>query len=144
MDHQWGAFNFASGGGWDWFSIQLSNGQQYMLYFIRNEAGEIVQTIGTRVEPGGRAMNLPPGAFNEQATGSWTSPTTGITYSSGWQLALPGGYLAVTPDRQNQELDLQQTQGVAYWEGDMSVRGQIDGRAVTGIGYTEINPTNQP
>jgi hypothetical protein len=36
MDHQWGAFNFASGAGWDWFSIQLSNGQQYMLYFVRD------------------------------------------------------------------------------------------------------------
>ena len=54
MDHQWGAFDFASGAGWDWFSIQLSNGQQYMLYFIRNESGQIVQTIGTRVDPGGR------------------------------------------------------------------------------------------
>jgi hypothetical protein len=26
MGHQWGSFNFASGGGWDWFSMQLSNG----------------------------------------------------------------------------------------------------------------------
>src|ERR1700689_959791 len=26
MDHQWGDFDFASGAGWDWFSIQLSNG----------------------------------------------------------------------------------------------------------------------
>src|SRR5258707_6043853 len=41
MDHQWGSFNFASGAGWDWFAVQLTNGQQYMLYFIRDSAGAI-------------------------------------------------------------------------------------------------------
>jgi predicted secreted hydrolase len=144
MDHQWGDFDFASGAGWDWFSIQLSNGQQYMLYFIRDENGRIVQTIGTRVDRGGRTTHLEPTTFSEKITGSWQSPTTGITYSSGWQLTLPGGHLVVTPDRQDQELNLQSTQGVAYWEGDVSLHGQIDGQPVTGVGYTEINPPDQP
>jgi predicted secreted hydrolase len=26
MDHQWGPMNLASGSGWDWFSLRLSNG----------------------------------------------------------------------------------------------------------------------
>jgi predicted secreted hydrolase len=140
MDHQWGNFDFASGAGWDWFSMQLSNGQQYMLYFIRNSAGAIVQTIGTRVEPNGEATNLAPSTFAEQATGSWTSPATGITYSSGWNVGVPGGKLTVTPDLVDQELDLLDTQGVAYWEGDVSIQGQINGVPVAGVGYTEINP----
>jgi|ERR1700722_5833988 predicted secreted hydrolase len=144
MDHQWGSFNFASGGGWDWFSMQLSNGQQYMLYFIRNESGQIVQTIGTRVDPGGRTAHLTAASFGEQATGSWTSPATGITYGSGWHVTVPGGSLTVTPDLLNQEVDLLSTQGSVYWEGDVSIKGKIDGAPVSGIGYTEINPPAEP
>ena len=76
--------------------------------------------------------------------GPWTSPATGITYGSGWQVTVPGGHLVITPDQLGQELDLQTTQGVAYWEGDVSVRGQIAGAPVEGVGYTEINPPDQP
>jgi predicted secreted hydrolase len=144
MDHQWGSFDFASGGGWDWFSMQLSDGHQYMLYFIRNEAGQIVQTVGTRVGPGGQVAHLAPASFSEHATGSWVSPVTGITYGSGWQVTVPGGHLTVTPDLLDQELDLLDSQGVVYWEGDVSIQGQIDGRPVHGVGYTEINPPDQP
>jgi predicted secreted hydrolase len=142
MDHQWGPLNFASGSGWDWFSAQLSNGQQYMMYFIRNGSGKIVQTLATRVDAG-HSTDLEKATFSERATGSWRSPVTGITYSSGWRLTLPGGDLVVTPDLRDQELDLRQTQDVVYWEGDVSLRGQIDGVAVTGVGYTEINPPGQ-
>jgi predicted secreted hydrolase len=139
-DHQWGAFNFASGAGWDWFSVQLTNGKQYMLYFIRDKSGTIVQTLGTQVDPIGRTTNLDPSKLGDTATGSWTSPTTGITYGSGWQVTVPGGHLTITPDLVNQELDLLSTQGVAYWEGSVTVRGDIGGSSVAGVGYTEINP----
>jgi hypothetical protein len=53
---------------------------------------------------------------------------------------VPGDHLVVTPDQVDQELDPQTTQGVAYWEGDVSVRGQIAGMPVAGVGYTEIDP----
>jgi predicted secreted hydrolase len=48
--------------------------------------------------------------------------------------------LAVTPDLKDQELDLRKVQGNAYWEGDVSVSGELDGAHVTGVGYTELNP----
>jgi predicted secreted hydrolase len=140
MDHQWGDFNFASGAGWDWFSIQLADGRQYMLYFIRDASGAIVQTLATQVDPGGQTTNLNPSSFNETTTGSWTSPATGITYGSGWQVTVPGGHLTITPDLVNQELNLASTQGVVYWEGDVAVTGSMGGSPVTGAGYTEINP----
>jgi predicted secreted hydrolase len=55
-------------------------------------------------------------------------------------VTVPGGSLTITPNVLNQELDLLSTQGVAYWEGDVAVRGTIGGSPVTGVGYTEINP----
>jgi predicted secreted hydrolase len=144
MDHQWGAFDFASGAGWDWFSVQLTDGRQYMLYFIRNSNGRIVQTVGTVVGAHARVTHLAPSTFGERALGTWHSAITDITYSSGWRVRVPGGTLTIQPDLTDQELDLRAIQGVAYWEGDVAVRGRIDGHAVNGVGYTEINPPAQP
>jgi predicted secreted hydrolase len=138
MDHQWGTMDITGSGGWDWFSVQLSNGQQYMLYFIRNSRGRIVDSFGNHVSSAGQVTHL--GAMSERATGSWHSPATSITYGSGWQLTVPGGHLDIKPDVRNQELDLKATQGNSYWEGDVSVEGQVDGAPVAGVGYTELNP----
>jgi predicted secreted hydrolase len=141
MDHQWGPVNFGSGGGWDWFSVQLSNGQQYMLFFIRNKKGQIVETAGTRVARGGKDITyLTAASAGEKATGSWTSPATGIRYGSGWKVTVPGGQLAVTPDLRNQEADLVNTQGIVYWEGDVTIKGKIGRATVCGDGYTELLP----
>ncbi|QJS99803.1 hypothetical protein G9272_05415 [Streptomyces asoensis] len=46
-DHPWGDNDFTIGAGWDWFSVHLTDGRQYMLYFVRDTSGEIVETIGT-------------------------------------------------------------------------------------------------
>lgn len=141
MDHQWGPMTLASGGGWDWFSMQLSNGQQYMLFFIKNKKGQIVETAGTRVAHSGKDItHLTAASTGEKATGSWTSPATGIKYGSGWKVSVPGGQLTVIPDLRNQELDLLKTQGVVYWEGDVTIKGKIGGATVSGDGYTELLP----
>jgi predicted secreted hydrolase len=141
MDHQWGPMALASGGGWDWFSMQLSDGQQYMLFFIRNKNGQIVETAGTRIAHGGRDITyLTAASTSEQATGSWTSPATHIRYGSGWDVTVPGGRLTVTPDLRDQEVDQVKTQGTVYWEGDVAVNGTIGDATVSGDGYTELLP----
>ena len=144
MDHQWGAFNFASGAGWDWFSVQLTDGRQYMLYFIRDSTGRIVQTVGTLIAAHHHVTHLPASTFDERALGTWHSEVTDITYTSGWRVRVPGGSLTIRPDLTDQELDLRAIQGVAYWEGDVTVSGHIHGHEVSGVGYTEINPAGQP
>jgi AcrR family transcriptional regulator len=64
-------------------------GRQYMLYFIRDKSGAVVQTLGTQVARG-QTANLDPSTFSETTKGSWTSPATGITYGSGWRVTVPG------------------------------------------------------
>lgn len=141
MDHQWGPITLGIAGGWDWFSMQLSNGQQYMLFFIKNNKGQIVETAGTRLGDGGKDITyLTAANLTEQVTGSWTSPATRIKYGSGWKVAVPGGQLIVTPDLRNQEVDLLKTQMLAYWEGDVTIKGTIAGATVSGDGYTELLP----
>jgi predicted secreted hydrolase len=111
-----------------------------MLYLIRDASGAVVQTLGTKIDQLGRTTNLDPASISETAKGSWTSPATGITYGSGWLVTVPGGSFTITPNLVDQELDLLSTQGVVYWEGDVTVQGTVGGSSVAGVGYTEINP----
>lgn len=139
MDHQWGPMNLNNGAGWDWFSVQLANGYQYMVYFMRKPSGAISQTFGTRVSPNGHTQRLV--SVSEKSMGTWKSPRTGTIYSSGWRLSVPGGVLDVRPDLLNQELDFRASlQHNAYWEGDVGVVGHFGSSTVPGVGYTELNP----
>ena len=141
MDHQW--YNPLGLGGWTWFSIQLSNNTQYMLYFIRNGQNQLAQVVATQVK-NGCTVHLAPNSVSETATGSWTSPVTGITYPSGWKVTVPGGVLDVTPVQKDQELVVAATLAGAYWEGDSAVTGVIDGWPVRGVSYAEVAPVPVP
>ncbi len=137
MDHQWGNF-VSGGGGWDWFSIQLDDKSEVMLFFLRDDTGKLTYPYGTYVDPNGSAMTLAPSAFDERPTGSWISPTTGTTYPSGWQVSAGDLRLSLTPTVKDQELATTKTTGVTYWEGDVTIAGTHAGRPVHGQGYVEL------
>ena len=138
QDHQWG--NFTGTGGWTWFATQLSNGTQYMLYFLHDASGNVVNKVGTLVNPDGSTVNLDPSSLSDTPLGSWTSPNTGITYPQNWQVTVPGGQFTVTALEADQELSVPIVNS-GYWEGDSAVSGTINGASVTGQGYAEITPT---
>ena len=140
MDHQWGNFVSVTGSGWDWYSIQLDNNTEYMLYVIRDEQKRPIATFGTRVAPDGTATAIPATAIQTRALGTWTSPHTGGVYPSGWRVVLPsdGVALTVTPQVLDQELVTSASTGVAYWEGAVAIAGTAGGRPVAGEGYVEL------
>ncbi len=140
MDHQWGDFATYQEGGWDWFSIQLANNYDLMLYVIRGPEGEFLRVDGTLLDPEGAPTYLGPDDFTSTPTGSWTSPSTGTTYPMGWQVEVPSAELSltVTPLLEKQELDTRRTTGVIYWEGAVDVSGSQAGAGVTGHGYVEL------
>ncbi len=138
FDHQWGNFGHGTVGGWDWYSIQLTNGQQYMLYYIKNSSGAIVKTIGTLINADGSSTDLSETQLSKSDLGTWTSPHTGKTYSSGWKVNVPGGSMTVQPRLKDQELYGVVAPTGSYWEGASTVTGTINGQAVSGKGYTEI------
>ena len=141
MDHQW--YNPEGLGGWTWFSIQLSDNTQYMLYFILDGNSQLAQVVATQVKDG-RTIHLSPRSVSDTPIGSWTSPVTGITYPSGWKVTVPEGVLTVTPLQKDQELVVAASQAGAYWEGDSVVSGMIDGRPVHGKSYAEVSPVPVP
>jgi predicted secreted hydrolase len=136
MDHQWGNFVLGGAGGWDWFSVQLDDRTELMLYELRAPSGETTAVYGTQVLPDGSTRDLGPDSVRAEATGRWTSPHTGGVYPSGWSLTLPGGErLVLTPQLLDQELFFPAASagGIAYWEGAVSVAGDR-----TGVGYVEL------
>jgi predicted secreted hydrolase len=142
MDHQWGNFLTLGGGGWDWYSIQLNNDTEMMLYFIRDASGKILSTYIGYIDPSGKDSMIPPTSLHSSVLGTWTSPTTGITYPSGWQLDVNDpqlhASLTLQPLLKNQELVVTQSTGNVYWEGAVAIQGQSNGQAVTGQGYVEL------
>jgi predicted secreted hydrolase len=140
MDHQWGDFIIVNGGGWDWYSLQLSDGTEVMATVLRDQPGNVAATYGSYSDESGKVTDLKAADVDAVATGSWTSPHTGAKYPSGWRVRLPnqGLDLTVEPAIPDQELDTRQTTGVAYWEGDVRVTGTRNGAPISGQGYVEL------
>lgn len=140
MDHQWGDFATYQDGGWDWFAVQLDDGTDVMLYLIRDAGGEALRVDGSVVDVDGALTVFGAGDFTVRAAGEWTSPATGATYPSGWEIAIPDLDLAlfVEPTLLDQELDTRRTTGVIYWEGEATVEGTFRGEPIAGLGYVEL------
>lgn len=140
FDHQWGDFINVKGGGWDWFSFQLADQTEVMLFVVRDPLGADVIRYGSVVDATGATTDLPPDEVSIEATGAWTSPRTGGVYPSGWRIRLPTQALdlAVTPVVLDQELDTRPTTGVVYWEGAVEIEGTRGGQPVAGRGYVEL------
>lgn len=142
MDHQWGDFLTLGSSGWDWYSIQLDNSSELMLYVIRDANNKIISTYIGYILPDGQSVELPAASLNNRVLGSWTSPTTDITYPSGWQIEIRDTHLTATltlqPQLKDQELVVTRSTGNIYWEGSVSIAGQSNGHTVAGQGYVEL------
>ncbi len=142
MDHEFSSDRMRdTHAGWDWFSVQLDDGRDLMLYQLRLKSGGVEPlSSGTLVESDGRSRHLPREAFEVRPTGEWRSTRTGGRYPSGWRLRLPGEELDLTlvPTIADQELVVESMRGLAYWEGRVRVSGTSRGRPVAGDGYVEL------
>jgi predicted secreted hydrolase len=152
FDHQWGNF-LATNGGWDWFSTQLDDQSEMMIYNLRDASGNVLQSFGEYVPPCADAcsptksipaIEIAQDQFRVTALGMWTSPTTGIAYPNGWRITvaargdIPAMDLTYTPVIPNTELDTRGSTGVVYWEGDSTITGSKGSGPITGSGYVEL------
>ncbi|MGC8485501.1 MAG: lipocalin-like domain-containing protein [Candidatus Baltobacteraceae bacterium] len=138
MDHEYGSDELSVGQvGWDWFSIQLHDGRELMLYRLRERDGATTpQSSGTLVSRSGRPTYLPLRDFHITPTGYWRSPHTHVRYPSGWVVRVAGiaAPLRLIPVLKDQELVGRQA---TYWEGAVRVVDASTGRRL-GQGYVEL------
>ncbi len=143
MDHEWFTTLLDPGQrGWDWFSLQLDNSTELMLFRIRRADGSVdAHSAGTFVDAAGRATALRRSDFELRPVAYWTSPKTGARYPVKWHISVPSRKLeadcaAALPD---QELAPPDDSEPAYWEGAVSYSG-----AAPGVGYLEMTGYAQP
>ncbi|MEP6914650.1 MAG: lipocalin-like domain-containing protein [Acidobacteriota bacterium] len=143
MDHEFGtSFLEPDQIGWDWFSIQLDDGRDLMIFQLRRADGSIdPRSSGTLVEPdrGPTAITLDSG-FRLEPGRTWLSRATGGRYPIAWTVRLPRFdiELTVTAAVDDQELHTERSAGVTYWEGAIDVTGRARGHVVHGRGYLEM------
>lgn len=135
-DHQWGDFDLASYAGWDWFSLQLDNNTELMLYLIRQPDGSYSTQAGSLISAEGRTIELSADDFELEGTGRiWESLATGAIYPVAWQIRVPAYDIDVylEPVFEAQEMDTRASTGIVYWEGAVKVAGSHQG-----VGYVEL------
>ena len=142
MDHEFASNPMAAThAGWDWFSVQLDDGRELMLYQLRLKGGGVEPlSHGTLVARDGRTRGLRLADFSVEPTGRWTSPKTGAVYPSGWVLRVPSEKLVLTlePTVNDQELIASSMAGVVYWEGSVRVKAVSQDKPLGGVGYVEL------
>lgn len=142
MDHEFGTNQLSEEQiGWDWFSLQLDDGEEVMLYQLRRRDGTLDRnSSGTLVAGDGETTHLGSDQFSVRSLREWTSPATGAVYPLEWEVVIPsrGTRLRVIPIMDNQELVTTSTTGIAYWEGAVRLEGTRDDQAIAGQGYVEL------
>jgi predicted secreted hydrolase len=142
MDHEWFTHQLESTqAGWDWFSAQLADGSDLMVFQLRRRDGTIdPYSSGTYIDPQGHARHLKAGEFKLEPRAYWTSPKTKARYPIEWRISISDLHLALEckaalPD---QELGGEHN-GPNYWEGAVTYSG-----STSGVGYLEMTGYDKP
>ncbi len=139
FDHEWATNQLAPGQvGWDWFSIQLGDGTELMIYQLRKKDGSVDgASSGSFIDAAGNVRHLRREELRLAPVKFWQSAKTKGRYPIGWKVEVPSLSLAldVSTPVEAQELALFP---IAYWEGMIDVRGTRGGSEVKGHGYLEL------
>jgi predicted secreted hydrolase len=137
--------------GWDWFSVQLADNTELMLFRIRRKNGSVDPfSAATFVDANGKSTHLRAEEFTLQPGGAqWTSSVTKATYPIQWKIAVPklGLDLEVKTELPSQELVGGPGNGTltpSYWEGSVTYDGTRDGAKIQGAGYLEMTGYDRP
>lgn len=142
MDHEFGSSALRENQqGWDWFSVQLDNDTELMLYVIRRTDGTPdVTSSGSVVTSDGRVIPIRREQMRITPRDTWTSKKSGAEYPIRWRVEVPGLSIAldVRPLMKEQELVTGSSTGITYWEGAVETSGSFGGTPVRGTGYVEM------
>lgn len=140
MDHEFSTSALSEGQvGWDWFSIQLDNNTELMLYYIRQADGSIDEfSKGTFVAEDGSTTNLSNDDYVIEVTDTWRSPSSGADYPAGWNITVNTGDRTIELTGDPQIADQEFDASFKYWEGTIRLQGTSDGEPVSGYGYVEM------
>ena len=127
--------------GWDWFSLQLSDQTEIMIYLLRKKkGGRHTASSGTFVDPDGRPRHLAHSDLKIDILDTWKSKHSKARYPSRWRLRIAALAVDVTivSKMSDQEMRTSGSTGVNYWEGCVAAEGERKRQPVNGQGYVEL------
>jgi predicted secreted hydrolase len=134
--------------GWDWFSLQLGDKTELMLFRIRRKDGSIDPfSSGTYVDAAGNSTHLMQRDFTLQPLGeTWASDSDRAVYPINWQISVPSQEINVkiTAPLKQQELAGKTWLSPSYWEGAIRVAGTRGTAPIIGVGYLEMTGYDRP
>jgi predicted secreted hydrolase len=137
-DHEFSTSALSPGQvGWDWFSIQLGDGSEIMVFQIRRDDGSIdPYSSGSWISPQGDMLHLEREEIEIGVEDTWRSPDSGAVYPIAWRIKIPsiGLDLNIRTSLKDQEMDVSYT----YWEGAVAANGYSNGMDISGTGYVEM------
>ena len=142
MDHEYSTASLeACIVGWDWFSLQLSDQTELMLYLLRDQNGQInPASSGTFIDRSGVPQHLTSEDFSVIALKQWKSSRSGAVYPVAWHLTIDplAIELNVAASLTDQEMVTTASTGVIYWEGSVTASGTAAKQPVAAEGYAEL------
>lgn len=142
MDHEFSSAPLEPDlSGWDWFSLQLDNNTELMVYMLRQDDGEYSPaSSGTFVDTRGEVQHLSKEMIQVQILDVWKSPHSAAVYPAKWHIRIKPLQLDlhIVPNVADQEMLTPESTRVTYWEGSVSIAGTSNGKQVSGAGYVEL------
>jgi len=135
MDHEWFTSQLADDQiGWDWFSVQLDNQTELMLFQLRRKDGSIdPYSAGTYIDAQGRPRHLAHDDFSLAPLRWWKK------YPVEWQIRVPSLSLSLEAKAAVDDQELDDKTGPVYWEGAVTYSG-----SQIGVGYLEMTGYDKP
>jgi predicted secreted hydrolase len=134
LDREWSTSALAdSQSGWNWFSLQLADGEEIMFYQLLDAMGNPDNfSSGNRTDTEGVQHQISPADIRLTQLSAWTGPD-GMAYPTTWLFQTDNLNLRLEAVMEDQFMDTL----VPYWEGAIDIRDDTSGELL-GYGYLEM------
>lgn len=138
IDRQYGNFNPLTGEKYEWFLLQLSNGMDINLWNIFTVNNTIPGNDKYRILSAyvNDSTQYTSSDFTIERLGFNRMPDSQACYSNKWRLTSEKNKIDLTITSKNKQSEV--TWPFRFFEGATNISGTVNGKAVTGIGFSEL------
>ncbi|MBU0598255.1 hypothetical protein KKF61_04680 [Patescibacteria group bacterium] len=133
MDHQWANVKYIKD-RWTWFSVQLENNIELVCYEYGHSSNTVKQA--SIILQNGRQFHTKD-IHISSGNNKWTSPKTKAEYPLEWFVEIPEYKIKIRlcANLSRQEMVYGT---INYWEGSLTVSGNMGNKRVTGHAFAEL------